>query len=363
MKQTRTLTLDLGPRSYAIAIGDNLLEETGQRLTDLLPGRRTAIVTNETVAPLYLEKTRASLTAAGFQVTPVILPDGEEFKNQRILDTIFDALIGERFERSSSLIALGGGVVGDMTGYAAASLLRGVPFVQIPTTLLSQVDSSVGGKTGINHPLGKNLIGAFYQPKLVLIDLEVLKTLPPEQLLSGLAEVIKYGAIWDAGFWELLENNVDRLLNLDRELYGEVIERCCAIKAEVVAQDEREGGVRALLNLGHTFGHAIETLENYTMLHGLAVGTGMVMAADLSRRLGLCDDESAQRVMDLVKKLGMPVTAPRHPIKEYLAVMARDKKVVAGKTRFVVMDAIGQAHVQGDIPEETLIATLEATMA
>ncbi|MEG3637708.1 3-dehydroquinate synthase [Magnetococcus sp. PR-3] len=356
MPVRETLSLDLGERSYDIVIGDGLLESLGSRLKPILKGHQIGLVTNETVAPLYAERTIESLEAAGFEVVPVILPDGERYKNWETLNLIFDALIGAKFERSGAIVALGGGVVGDMAGYAAASLLRGVPYIQVPTTLLSQVDSSVGGKTGINHALGKNLIGAFYQPKLVLMDLATLKTLPKRELLAGLAEVIKYGIIWDEALYSLLESDLSPLVHLEYEVLASVVYRCCAIKAEVVAQDERESGVRALLNLGHTFGHAIENLAGYgENLHGEAVGMGMIMAAEMSLIRGMVDKPFVSRVRELILRAGLPeFPAQKQPMAAYLDAMGRDKKVVAGQMRFVLPTQMGAAVVVDDVTEASL---------
>ncbi|MBF0455898.1 MAG: 3-dehydroquinate synthase [Magnetococcales bacterium] len=349
---TKTLPLDLAERSYQIIIGPNLLESLGEQLAPLLSGRQIAVVSNETVAPLYLSRVVSALEKSGFRVVPVILPDGEQYKNWQSLETIFDTLIENRFERSSTLLALGGGVVGDMSGFAAASLLRGVGFVQVPTTLLSQVDASVGGKTGINHRLGKNLIGAFYQPKRVVIDTETLKTLSPRDFFSGLAEVIKYGIIWDAGFFGYLEENMAAILNLQNDHLTHLLYTCCAIKADVVAQDEREQGTRALLNLGHTFGHAIETQAGYgQILHGEAVAIGMIMAAELACIRGLCNRETVLRIKNLIQHANLPTTAPAHFTPEaYLEAMGRDKKVSGGKIRVILNGEIGTAELHTDIP-------------
>ncbi|MGN7612300.1 3-dehydroquinate synthase [Magnetococcales bacterium HHB-1] len=353
----RQLSLDLGSKSYTIHIGSQLLAQ----LSDIIqqqfsPATQIAIISNETVAPLYLDAVQKPLINAGFSPLPVILPDGESYKNWPTLMKIFDTLIENRFERGSLLIALGGGVIGDMTGFAAASLLRGVPFIQIPTTLLAQVDASVGGKTGINHTLGKNLIGAFYQPKSVLIDCDTLKTLPQRELVAGLAEVIKYGIIWDKDLFALLEEKIDDLLALDEATLTEVIYQCCAIKADVVAQDEREKGVRALLNLGHTFGHAIETLTNYnTFLHGEAVGAGMIIAAELSYRLERISKAENQRIYQLIERTGLPTTIPKFSTTDYFAAMSRDKKVAQGKIRYILVDRIGEASLHQGL-SETLIS-------
>ena len=354
----RTMTVDLGERSYPIYIGDGLLE----RLDLLLPALRqprVAIVTNTTVAPLYLASLQQTLTSAGVEVLPVILPDGEQYKNGDTLDAIYTALLTARCERKTALIALGGGVVGDMTGYAAATYLRGVPFIQVPTTLLSQVDSSVGGKTGINHPLGKNMIGAFYQPGLVLADTATLNTLPERELSAGLAEVIKYGLIRDLPFLQWLEDNMERLRQRDPMALAEAIERSCRNKAEVVAADERESGQRALLNLGHTFGHAIEAGAGYGVwLHGEAVSAGTMMAADLSRRLGWIGDAEVDRVRSLLQRAGLPVEAPDMGADAYLQYMAVDKKVEGGRLRFVLLRGIGDAVVSSDVTPGHLQVTL-----
>ncbi len=353
---TKTLALDLGERSYDILIGPDLLADIGPRLRSLPVGNQVAVVSNDTVAPLYLDKTIKSLQKSGFSTVEVILPDGEDHKNWQTLQTIFDPLIENRFERSATILALGGGVVGDMSGYAAASLLRGVNFVQVPTTLLSQVDASVGGKTGINHPLGKNLIGAFYQPKLVAMDTDTLKSLSPRDFRSGLAEVIKYGIIWDGEFFNFLEKNIDAILQQESGVMTHLLYTCCAIKAEVVAQDERERGTRALLNLGHTFGHAIETLAGYgNILHGEGVAIGMVMAARLSEIRGLSDEQTVLRIQYLLQKAGLPITAPGHFLPDaYLEVMGRDKKVSQGKIRLIVNSQIGKADIYSDIPHEQI---------
>jgi 3-dehydroquinate synthase len=347
------LTVELGSRSYDIVIGCGLLAHCGAHVRALLPGSQVAIVSNSTVAPLYLEQVQSSLQAVGVQSLPIILPDGEIYKDWTHLQQIFDALIQHRFERSATLLALGGGVVGDMTGYAAASFLRGVHYIQLPTTLLAQVDSSVGGKTGINHPLGKNLIGAFHQPRVVLIDTDSLGTLPPRQRLAGLAEVIKYGLLWDADFFDYLEQEREAILALQPQAIRSLIRRSCAIKAAIVGQDEREGeqGQRALLNLGHTFGHAIETLTGYTqLLHGEAVAIGMLMAAELSVLLELAPAETVSRTRNLLQAYGLPVQAPAFPVEHYLEAMARDKKVQDGNLRLVVLHRIGAAALQRGLP-------------
>lgn len=354
----QTLHVPLGERSYPIHIGAGLLDQPDLLLPHLQQ-KRVAVVTNATVAPLYLDRFVATLEANGVAVMPIVLPDGEAYKNWETLNLIFDALLTQRAERKTTLIALGGGVIGDMTGFAAASYQRGVPFIQIPTTLLSQVDSSVGGKTGINHPLGKNMIGAFYQPNVVLADTDTLKTLPPRELSAGLAEVIKYGLIRDVGFLAWLEANIDKLCALDPAAIAHAIYRSCEIKAEVVGQDEREGGIRAILNLGHTFGHAIETGMGYgNWLHGEAVAAGMVMAAETSRRLGWLSETDVARTRALIRAAGLPDAAPDLGVVRYLDYMGHDKKVEGGKMRFVLLKKLGEAVVTAEVPTAVLTDVL-----
>lgn len=358
----QTLTVDLGERSYPIHIGPGLLKRPDLML-DHLVQPRVAIVTNTTVAPLYLEQLKGVLEAAGVAVIPIILPDGEAYKNWETLNCIFDALLSHRAERKTTLIALGGGVIGDLTGFAAACYQRGVPFIQVPTTLLAQVDSSVGGKTGINHPLGKNMIGAFYQPRLVLADTDTLDTLPDRELSAGLAEVIKYGLIRDLPFLAWLEANMERLVARDAQALAYAIYHACRNKAEVVAADERESSERALLNLGHTFGHAIEAGMGYgNWLHGEAVAAGTVLAAELSRRLGLISTDDVARIITLLKRAGLPTRAPALGVETYLGHMGVDKKVEGGRLRFVLLKRLGEAFVTAEVPAEVLQATLaEAT--
>ncbi len=356
----QTLTVGLEERSYPIHIGTGLLANE-ELLSAYLPGKRAAIVTNITVAPLYLARLRETLHKLGVQSVEIILQDGEVYKTTETLQLIYDALLTHRCERSTPLIALGGGVIGDMTGFAAASYLRGVPFIQIPTTLLSQVDSSVGGKTGINHPLGKNMIGAFYQPQLVLADISTLNTLPDTELSAGLAEVIKYGLIRDLPFLEWLELNMDKLLARDIEALQYAVLRSCQNKAEVVARDERESGERALLNLGHTFGHAIESGMGYgNWLHGEAVAAGTMMAADLSQRLGWISEQDVDRIRNLFVRARLPVIAPDLGVEKYLNYMGHDKKVEGGKLRFVLLKSMGEAELVSNVPSELLLQTLEA---
>ena len=356
----QTLDVALGERAYPIHIGERLLGRA-DLILPYLAQKQAAIVTNTTVAPLYLDSLRQGLEAGGVKIVPIILPDGETYKNGETLNRIYDALLTHRCERKTTLIALGGGVIGDLTGYAAATYLRGVPFIQVPTTLLAQVDSSVGGKTGINHPLGKNMIGAFYQPRLVLADTSTLNTLPDRELSAGLAEVIKYGLIGDLPFFEWLEQNMEKLLARDPAALAYAIHRSCADKARVVAADEREGGIRALLNLGHTFGHAIESGMGYGVwLHGEAVAAGTVLAADLSRRLGWLCEADVARIRALFERAGLPVAAPALGVEKYLDLMGLDKKVEDGKMRFVLLRAIGDGVVSGEVHPPLLLDTLHA---
>jgi 3-dehydroquinate synthase len=356
----QTLNVALGDRAYPIHIGRGLLAR-GDLILPHLKTKRVAIVTNDVVGPIYLDPLRATLEAAGVRVSTVVLPDGEANKDWPTLNRIFDMLLAERCERSTTLVALGGGVVGDMGGFAAACYQRGMPFIQIPTTLLAQVDSSVGGKTAINHPLGKNMIGAFYQPKLVLADIDTLNTLPDRELSAGLAEVIKYGLIRDPAFLTWLEANLERLRARDPEALAYAVERSCRNKAEVVAADETEQGERALLNLGHTFGHAIETGLGYgEWLHGEAVAAGTMMAADLSRRLGWLQGEDIERIAELFARAGLPVWGPRLGAARYLELMAHDKKVEAGKLRLVLLREVGRAVIHGEATAEDIAAAIEA---
>lgn len=358
----RRLNLELAERSYPILIGGGLIS----RADLVLPYLRTprvALVSNTTVAPLYLTPLVESLEKVGVGVTPIILPDGEAHKNWESLNLIYDVLLASRCDRGTTIVALGGGVIGDLAGFAAATYQRGVPFIQVPTTLLSQVDSSVGGKTGINHPRGKNMVGAFWQPKLVLADTDTLKTLPDRELSAGMAEVIKYGLIRDLPFLGWLEANMDGLLARDGELLAYAIERSCVNKAEVVAADEletaREGG-RALLNLGHTFGHAIETGMGYgEWLHGEAVAAGIMMAVELSHRLGWLPVADVARVRALLQRARLPVKGADLGAARYLELMSHDKKVVAGNLRLILLKALGNAVTFADAPREEIVATIE----
>ena len=355
----QTLNVDLGDRSYPIFIGKDLLNKT-ELVEPYVIGRQVMIVSNETVAPLYLDKARSMF--AKFDVHEVILPDGEQYKNLEVLNRIFDALLTNRFERKCTLVALGGGVIGDMTGFAAACYQRGVPFIQIPTTLLAQVDSSVGGKTGVNHELGKNMIGAFHQPRCVIADTDTLNTLDDRQLSAGIAEVIKYGLIRDLPFFEWLESNMQKLLEREPAALAYAIEQSCLNKAEVVAEDEKEGGVRATLNLGHTFGHAIEAGTGYgKWLHGEAVGTGMLMAADLSARMGKLSEEDVHRVDNIIDGARLPTRSPvGMDYEKFMKYMTVDKKVEAGAIRFILLDSIGKAFITSDYDERFLRQTIDA---
>ncbi|WP_432454726.1 MULTISPECIES: 3-dehydroquinate synthase [unclassified Agarivorans] len=347
------LTVALGERSYPITIGQGLISQP-DFFTSAIASKKVMVVTNTTVAELYLEPLLKGLSA--FQVDVVSLPDGEQYKNLQTLDLIFSGLLEKQHSRDTTIVALGGGVIGDMAGFAAACYQRAVPFVQVPTTLLSQVDSSVGGKTAVNHPLGKNMIGAFYQPKAVLIDIDCLATLDKRELSAGMAEVIKYGIIYDADFFTWLENNLDPLMQLDAVLMTQAIARCCEIKAEVVAKDETEQGIRALLNLGHTYGHAIEAEQGYGVwLHGEAVGAGMVMAAETAELVGMLSQQQVQQIRTLIKRAQLPIAPPADMgVAQFLPHMLRDKKVLNGKLRLVLPNAIGSAEVVDTITENNI---------
>ncbi|BFM13019.1 3-dehydroquinate synthase [Simiduia litorea] len=358
--------VDLGDRSYPIYIGSGLLSESNLFLPHI-KSDQVCIVTNQTVGPLYENVLQSSLT--GKRVALVELPDGEAHKNFSTLNLVFDGLLQARHNRNTTLIALGGGVVGDMCGFAAASYQRGVNFIQVPTTLLSQVDSSVGGKTGINHPLGKNMIGAFYQPQAVIIDIDLLATLPAREISAGLAEIIKYGLLGDGEFLLWLEQNIERLVALESDALIYAIQRSCENKARIVAADERESGVRALLNLGHTFGHAIETQLGYgNWLHGEAVGAGMMLAAELSEKLGWLATEDVARVRNLLARAVLPIAAPKSmTVDQFLTHMSVDKKVMDGRLRFVLLKALGEAVVVSDVGladvEQVLQASINSGLA
>ena len=368
MHQTMTVALD--ERSYPIHIGCGLLGNVELWRPHLNPKMGAVVITNTTVAPLYLDQVMKTLDQLGCPAFPVILPDGEEYKSWETLNTVFDALLENHCERGTTLIALGGGVIGDLVGFAAACYQRGAPFIQVPTTLLSQVDSSVGGKTAINHPLGKNMIGAFYQPKVVLADLDTLDTLPTREMAAGMSEVIKYGLIRDESFFLWLEENAEGLMRQDKALLARAVYQSCAHKAEVVARDEREAGERALLNLGHTFGHAIETGMGYgRWLHGEAVAAGTVMAALLSQQLGWIDAEAVERVKSLFQRVALPVAGPwlggtpETSAEMYLELMRHDKKVSAGVLRLVLLKAIGDAVVSDKADDAAILEAVRAGLA
>ncbi len=359
----QTLRVELGERSYPIHIGERLLSRV-ELILPHLDLKKAAIVTNTTVAALYLQPLATVLQDAGAEVASVVLDDGERYKDSATLNRIYDALLSHNCDRKTAVIALGGGVVGDVAGFAAATYMRGIPLIQVPTTLLAQVDSSVGGKTGINHPQGKNMIGAFYQPRLVLADTTVLNSLPARELSAGLAEVIKHSLIGDAVFFAWLEHNMEKLLACDAQALAHAVRRCCEIKAAVVGADERETGVRALLNFGHTFGHAIESGLGFgNWLHGEAVAAGMVMAADLSRRMGLIAQSDVDRTVALLLRARLPVAAPAIAPSRLLELMGHDKKAEGGRLRFILLDAIGAASIRADIPEAALQQTLELRAA
>ena len=355
------LNVDLDDRSYPIYIGTELLNQA-DLISRHVNGRSALVVTNSTVAPLYLEPVQKALDTANIRHDELILEDGEQHKTLASVEAVIDLLLGNRHDRHTTVIALGGGVVGDIAGFAASIYQRGVNFIQIPTTLLSQVDSSVGGKTGVNHPLGKNMIGAFFQPQCVIADIDTLNTLPARELSAGLAEVIKYGLICDADFFKWLENNIAGLSSLDQDLLAQAVLVSCQNKARVVEQDERETGLRAILNLGHTFGHAIETVMGYgNWLHGEAVAAGMVMAIDLSIREGRIDEDVRQRSVALLQQAGLPVIPPKDiSVEQYLEAMSIDKKAVDGQIKLVLLNAIGEAFVSADYNQEKLLQTLDA---
>lgn len=358
-----TVDVDLGDRTYPIYIGRGLLDRD-DLLRQHIPGKSALIVTNETIAPIYLERCIQAITADGrIKAEVVLLPDGEQYKSLEVLQRVWDKALEARLDRNTTFVALGGGVIGDMTGFAASAYQRGVHFVQVPTTVMAQVDSSVGGKTGVNHPLGKNMVGAFYQPRCVLVDTASLDSLPDRELASGISEIIKYGLIRDAPLFEWLENNMERLLNRDPEAFKYAIQRSCINKAEVVAADEKEGGVRATLNLGHTFGHAIESATGYgAWLHGEAVGAGIVMASDMSRRLGWIDEVLDRRIRALMEKARLPVAPPEGmTVEAFRSFMAVDKKVQDGKLRLILLKGpLGNCVITGEFPVAVLEETLSA---
>ncbi|MEL0628380.1 3-dehydroquinate synthase [Psychromonas aquatilis] len=353
------LFVDLGDRSYPISIGVDLLADASL-FDSAIKGKKVMIVTNDVVAPLYLDACKKTL--AHYQLDEVILPDGEQYKTLSTFETILSELLAKKHARDTTIIALGGGVIGDMAGFAAACYQRGIPFVQIPTTLLSQVDSSVGGKTAVNHPLGKNMIGAFYQPQAVVIDIECLKTLPDREFAAGMAEVIKYGIIYDQAFFTWLEENIAAIKSLQADAIIYMLKRCCAIKAEVVALDEKEHGIRALLNLGHTFGHAIEAEQGYgNWLHGEAVAAGMVLAAKTSLKEGLINEAEASRISQLIEQFDLPLTAPSEMKYTHFAEhMQLDKKVLDGKLRLILPTSVGTSAIVDNVSEDVLREVIES---
>ena len=357
-----SLRVALGERAYPIHIGAGIAGEAALYAPHV--GSAAAVVTNPIVAPLYLARVRAALEAAGARVVPVVVEEGEQAKRWAVLEAVFDALLAGRLGRDSVIVALGGGVVGDLAGFAAAVYQRGIGYLQVPTTLLAQVDSSVGGKTAINHARGKNMIGAFHQPRAVIADVATLDTLPERELRAGLAEVIKHGAALDAAFFAWLESNIEALLRRERAALVHAVRRSCELKAAIVAEDEREAGARALLNFGHTFGHAIETASGYgAWLHGEAVAAGMVMAAELSARAGRLPAADAARLRDLVSRAGLPVAPPPIDPARWLELMALDKKSARGRMRFVLLDALGSAALEGGIEEPLVREVLSASAA
>lgn len=356
----KRLTIDLADRSYDIFIGRDILGDIGKTLRELVGSNRVAVVTHPGINKLYGEKVVASLEASGFETLCIEVPEGEESKSLSQASKIFDRLVDFRCDRQTALVALGGGVIGDLTGFIAATFMRGIPFIQVPTTLLSQVDSSVGGKTAVNHPKGKNLIGAFYQPRAVLIDIETLKTLPPDEFRVGMAEVIKYGVIADKDFFDYIDRNAEAILNLDRGCLEHIIETSCAIKARVVERDERESRYRMVLNFGHTYGHAIEAVANYSgFKHGEAVAIGMVYAARLSRLTGRCGADVENKIRALLEKIGLPVEVRTMSANEITEAMALDKKVENKALKFILVKKIGEIEIVEDVPESDWIRVLD----
>ena len=352
----QNIRVELGERSYDISIGSNILDNIGDALKSLNLSPKVAVVSNPTVLELYGERVSNSIKEAGFDLLTVTIPDGEEYKDLPWLQHIYDELLGHKLDRSSALIALGGGVIGDMTGFAASTYMRGIAYIQVPTTLLAQVDSSVGGKTGVNHKLGKNMIGTFWQPRLVWVDIETLRTLPERELLAGLAEVIKYGVIYDRALFDFLADNRDSILSLDSEALTHIVQRSCEIKAEVVAKDEREAGLRAILNYGHTIGHAIETVTEYKrFLHGEAVAIGMCLEAKLSRMLDLIDEGQVSQIKDVIDSYGLPSKKPSNINAHSIFLsMQLDKKAVAGELKFILPEKIGSVRIHKGVSEELL---------
>ncbi len=358
MKNVRVM---LGSRSYDIFIGYNILNNLSDRLSNLSLGKKVAIITNPKLTKLYGGVIYRQLKGAGFIPTAIEIPAGERYKTIKSVSKIYDILIKERFERNSSIIALGGGVIGDIAGFVAATYLRGVPYIQVPTSLVAQVDSSVGGKTGVNHPLGKNLIGAFYQPVLVWIDVEVLRTLPRRELIAGMAEVVKYGVIADDRFFDFLEENYKKILSLDQEVLIHLVVKSCEIKSMVVSADEREKGLRAILNFGHTIGHAIETITDYKMYkHGEAVAMGMVCAARLAYTMGICDQDVFERTERLCRLIGLRTSIPRLEFATLWDILHRDKKVIDEKVRFILPVRLGEVKIIEDVDREILQESVQS---
>jgi len=356
-----TVRVELGERSYDIEIGTGLLAGIGERMRTAGLTGRACVVSNETVSPLYSSVVMDSLSDAGYRPDLIVIPDGEEYKSLQWASHLYDRLLDMRYDRKCSLVALGGGVIGDLTGFVAATYMRGIPFVQVPTTLLSQVDSSVGGKTGVNHPLGKNMIGAFYQPVHVCADVTTLNTLPSEEFISGMAEVVKYGVIYDGEFFKYIEDNRDEILAKEAGALAHVIKRSCEIKAAVVAADERESGLRAILNYGHTIGHAIEMLTNYTgYRHGEAVAIGMVVAARFAHKSSLCGRDVEARVEAILSSLGLPVKLPALTPESIMSVLTLDKKAEAGRVKFVLPKKIGEVVITADWKDELLAEALKS---
>ncbi len=357
------LRVDLGKRSYDIIIGAGALDLVGQKLSALGLGRRVTVVSNAVVRPLYGERVETLLAQSGFTVRVVEIPDGEVHKSLATAAGLYDELIDFKMDRACAVVALGGGVIGDLAGFVASTYLRGVPFVNIPTTLLAQVDSAVGGKTGVDHPKGKNLIGAFYQPRLVLCDLDVLRTLPKRELIAGMAEVVKYGVILDANFFSFVETHVEEILNLQPGAMAEVVRSSCEAKATVVERDELESGLRAILNFGHTLGHAIESLTGYSrFIHGEAVAIGMVAAARIARAMGLCPQADVDRLKAILEQIGLPTRPPKLELQAVLEAMIHDKKVQAGRIRFVLPERIGKAVIRDDVDPAAIGAVLRSAL-
>ena len=352
MKKSKKLTVKLGKRSYPIIIGKGLLSESGKMIKGFKLGKKVLIVTNPRIKLLYAKSLLSSLKEASFEVFLKVIPDGEQYKSFSQAKKIYDVLLKHHFERNSFIIALGGGVIGDLAGFAAATYARGIPFIQIPTTLLAQVDSSVGGKVAVNHPSGKNMIGAFYQPKAVIIDLEMLSSLPRKQLKVGLAEVVKYGVIWDSRFFHYLEEHTRKILNYDYECLKHIIFRSCQIKAVVVSRDEKEANLRAILNFGHTLGHALESLKGYrSITHGEAISIGMVFASRLARQMKLFSGTDLDRLLNLLKRIGLPTQLKTKKAKKLMPFLLSDKKVREGKVRFVLPRRIGKVFIKALSPE------------